>query len=57
MFIVTDLVSLSQNQQSRLCTQRISSQPRNPVADPEGVPGVRSNPLPVPVFKHPMKMK
>ena len=27
------------------------------VADPEGVQGVRLNPLPVPVFKYPMEMK
>ena len=27
------------------------------VADPEGVQGVHSNPLPTPVFKYPMKMK
>ena len=27
------------------------------VADPEGVQAVRSNPLPAPVFKYPMKMK
>ena len=25
--------------------------------DPEGIQGSRSNPLPAPVFKYPMKMK
>ena len=46
-----------------ICLQTMSPAPPlrvthyGPLADPEGVHGVRSNPFPVPVFKYAMNIK